>query len=76
MGLGTADDVPLAKARDAAQEARTLVRDGKDPIEDRKTKRAEAKAGASRSITFKAYADGFVEGRAPDSDHLAEFIHG
>jgi integrase len=63
MGLGTADDVALAKARDAAQQARTLVRNGKDPIEDRNTKRVEAKAEASRSITFKAYADGFISGK-------------
>jgi integrase len=60
MGLGTADDVTLTKARDAAQEARALLRDSKDPIEERKTRRAEAKAEAARSITFKAYAEAFI----------------
>jgi integrase len=63
MGLGPVDDVALAKARDAAQQARALIRDGKDPIEDRNAKRAEAKVEASRSVTFKVYAEGFISGR-------------
>ncbi|SHM07284.1 protein of unknown function [Bradyrhizobium lablabi] len=63
MGLGPADDVTLAQARDAAQDTRALIRDGKDPIEDRNAKRAEAKVEASRSVTFKVYADGFISGR-------------
>jgi hypothetical protein len=57
MGLGPFGDVTLAQARDAAGAARALIREGKDPIEDRNTKRAEAKAEASRSITFRAYAE-------------------
>jgi integrase len=63
MGLGTADDVTLAQARDAAQDARALLRNSKDPIEERKTKRAEAKTEASRSITFEAYTDRFISGK-------------
>lgn len=63
MGLGSADDVTLQKARAAAQEARELVRNGVDPIERRKEQRATAKVEASRSVTFKAYAEGFIAGR-------------
>jgi integrase len=62
MGLGPLADVPLAKAREAAAEARGLLRDGKDPIEHRNAKRAEAKVEASRGVTFKAYAEGYVSG--------------
>jgi integrase len=61
--LGSASDVTLVQARDAAQEARALIRDGKDPIEHRNTKRVEAKVEASRAVTFKAYAEGFISGR-------------
>jgi integrase len=63
MGLGPSGDVPLAQARDAATEARAIVRDGKDPIEDRKAKRAEAQAEASRSVTFKSYAERYISGK-------------
>lgn len=63
MGLGPLADVTLAKARDGRDAARALIRDGKDPIEHRNTKRAEAKVDASRSTTFKAYAEGFISGR-------------
>jgi integrase len=62
-GFGSADAVTLAEARDARDEARKLIRAGQDPIEQRNTKRAEAKAEASRSVTFKVYAEGFIIGR-------------
>ncbi|KIZ35728.1 tyrosine-type recombinase/integrase, partial [Rhodopseudomonas palustris] len=62
-GLGSAGDVSLAQARDAAQEARALIRKGLDPIEHRKEQRQAAKVEASRSITFKAYAEQFISGR-------------
>jgi integrase len=60
MGLGPVGDVSLAKAREAAQEARGLLRQGKDPIEHRREQRAEAKAEASRGVTFKAYAERYI----------------
>jgi integrase len=36
MGLGSAREVALAEAREAAANARKLIRDGKDPISERK----------------------------------------
>jgi integrase len=60
MGLGPAADVSLAKARDAAREARELLRQRIDPIEQRNAQRAAAKAEASREVTFEAYADRYV----------------
>jgi integrase len=63
MGLGPERDVSLAEAREAAADARALLREGKDPIEDRNTKRAEAKVEASRAIKFKVYAEAFITGR-------------
>jgi integrase len=62
-GFGSASEVTLADARDARDEARKLIRAGQDPIEHRNTKRTEAKVQASRSVTFKVYAEGFITGR-------------
>ena len=62
-GLGPAADVTLAQARDAAQDARALLRNGIDPIEHRKEQRTAAKVEASKSITFKAYATQFISGK-------------
>ena len=63
MGLGPAGDVTLSAARDAAQGARALLRDGIDPIESRKEARTIAKVEASKGITFKVYAEQFISGR-------------
>jgi integrase len=60
MGLGPASDVSLAAARDAAQAARALIRQSIDPIEHRVARRAAAKAEASRSVTFRTYAEGYI----------------
>jgi integrase len=60
MGLGPASDVSLKEAREAAQAARKLIREDKDPIEHRNGQRAAAKVEAARSVTFREYAEGFV----------------
>ena len=65
MGLGPASDVSLAQARDAAQAARQLVRDGKDPIEHRNEQKAAAKVEAAKSIIFQAFAEQFVSTHKP-----------
>jgi len=63
MGLGPLRDVSLAEARDAAAEARALIRERKDPIEHRKDQRMAAKVEASKAITFEVYAEKFIAGR-------------
>jgi integrase len=63
QGLGPASDVTLAAARDAAKAARDLLREGKDPIEHRNAQRTAARVEASRSITFKAYAERYISGK-------------
>jgi integrase len=63
MGVGPLHDVPLGKARDAARDARELLREHIDPIEHRNEQRAAAKVAANRSVTFRAYAEQFVGGR-------------
>ena len=58
MGLGSFSDVSLAEAREAAQECRLLVRQGCDPIEDRRKKKADA----SGAMTFRQVADRYLAG--------------
>jgi integrase len=60
MGLGPLADVTLAAARDAAQDARALIREGRDPIEHRNEQRTAAKVEASRGVTFKTYSEQFI----------------
>ncbi len=62
MGLGSAGPhgVSLAEAREAAAEARRMLARGADPLDARRTARAEAKAKAAAGITFGEYADAFI----------------
>jgi hypothetical protein len=46
MGLGSTSDVTLKEARNQAQAARALVREGKDPIKERERRRREAERNA------------------------------
>lgn len=52
MGLGPLKDVSLSQARSKASEMRTMLRDGKDPLAERRALRATLKAQAARSMTF------------------------
>jgi integrase len=61
MGLGSLHTVSLEEAREAALQCRKLLRDGRDPIEERKAKLAAARAAATRrSPTFRECAEEFV----------------
>jgi Arm DNA-binding domain len=60
MGLAPASDVTLAEARDAAQAARQLIRDGKDPIEHRNEQKAAARVEAAKAISFQDFAEQFI----------------
>jgi integrase len=56
MGLGPFPDVTLAEARERAAEARKQIRDGTDPIDQRKAVRRD-KESKARSITFRGAAE-------------------
>jgi integrase len=62
MGLGTAgdDDVTLAEARELATDARRRVREGGDPIEDRRAKRNQKKLEAAKTISFRECAEAYI----------------
>jgi hypothetical protein len=57
MGLGSADDVSLAEARNRADAARALLRDGIDPLAHRDAARAEAIAASARAVSFAEVAE-------------------
>jgi hypothetical protein len=61
MGLGPLRQVPLAKARPRASEARDLIYAGTDPLEDRRTRRDEARSQTSDQMLFKDAAKRFLD---------------
>ena len=50
-GLGAYPDTTLAGARDAAREARELIRRGIDPVEERRRVHDDLKAAQARRMT-------------------------
>ena len=56
MGLGSADEVSLREAREQATGARQLLREGRDPIEESRKKRAAARGMPS----FAGCAEAFL----------------
>ena len=50
----------LSEAREAADKARRLLRDGKDPIEHRNDQRAADKANAAQAVTFREHAEAYI----------------
>ena len=62
MGLGSLHTVSLEEAREAALQSRKLLRDGRDPIDERKARLAAARAAATRrDPTFRECAEAFIE---------------
>ncbi len=64
MGLGSALDVSLADARQAADLARKRVRRGGGPIADRRADKVRAIAEAARAMTFRQCAEAYIEAHA------------
>src|SRR3546814_3888625 len=80
MGLGALADVSLAVARELAASARQMVKDGLDPIEERKAavaKAAEEAATAARELEgpstplFGAFADSYIDTHRSE-EHTSE----
>ncbi len=60
MGLGPENDMSLADARVAASDCRKLLRDGADPIEARRARRAAALLEAAKAMTFADCAKAYI----------------
>ncbi len=61
MGLGPLHTVSLAEARTRAADCRQLIRDGHDPIDQRKAEKAAAQLEAAKAVTFKAAAAEYIK---------------
>jgi integrase len=59
MGLGSANDVPLADARDKAADARRLLAKGLNPIDERKRDGGIPTFGAMADSVVEALSEGF-----------------
>jgi hypothetical protein len=70
MGLGPFPEVSLAMARELAAEARTKVKLGLDPIEDRKASVLARSIEESRGITFEVAVNQFLSSRAEEWKNL------
>ncbi len=57
IGLGGYPDVTLAQARERAREIKDMIRQGIDPVEDRKAKRSALAAAQRRGMTFADAVD-------------------
>ncbi|MDO8323069.1 MAG: integrase arm-type DNA-binding domain-containing protein [Phenylobacterium sp.] len=60
MGLGGFPDVTLAGAKEAARDARKLIREGIDPIESARAAKSALRAAAAKSLTFTEAADAYL----------------
>jgi integrase len=60
VGLGPYPEIGLAEARDLARAAKAKVRDGVDPVEERKAVRAALAAATARNLLFSDAADKWI----------------
>ena len=60
MGLGPFPDVPLAKARIDAGHCRAMLREGLDPLAERKRRRTSLRLAAARNVTFADCCSGYI----------------
>lgn len=63
MGIGRYGDrdVSLDEAREKAGECRRLLREGKDPIEERDAKKSLDRLARAKTLTFDECADSYIE---------------
>jgi hypothetical protein len=64
MGLGTFEEISLASAREISEKCRKLLKQGIDPIEDRK-RTALAQNGSPAIVTFREAADRYITAHEP-----------
>src|SRR5207237_1022200 len=61
LGLGPADSVGLAQARELAAAARRSILAGIDPIDAKRGARDQAKVAAVKAMTFRDCASAYIE---------------
>jgi integrase len=66
MGLGGYPSVTLAMAREAARHAIAKVRDGIDPVVERKERKRALVAKRAQDVTFKQCAEKYIAAHTPE----------
>lgn len=61
MGLGRYPDFPLEAARERAMECRRLLKDGKDPLEERNARHALERLARAKTLTFDECTEAYIE---------------
>lgn len=69
IGLGGFPDVSLASARERAREARDLIWQGIDPVEQRRAARSAMIAAQRRGLTFDEAMERYLEGKLAEFDN-------
>lgn len=64
-GLGPFPEVSLAEAREAAISFRRQVRNGLDPVQEKKTAKAAAREEQAKSVTFDWCAEKYIAAHKP-----------
>jgi integrase len=70
IGLGGFPDVQLAQARDKAREAKESIRQGIDPIEQRKAARSALLAAQIKGIVFDECARQYINSKSAEFSNL------
>jgi len=74
MGLGSVKDVSLAEAREKVADARKLLREGIDPIEQRRAEEKAAAVAEERATSFGSAAEAYLSvhasGWGKNGEHL------
>ena len=65
LGLGSAFNVTLEEARDAAYEYRKLLQQGIDPLDTRHARKALTRLEAAKAVTFAKCAEGYFQAHSP-----------
>jgi integrase len=60
MGLGSLSEVDLEEAIEKARAARKLLRDGVDPLDDKRQRRHEIAAGVRKVVTFSSAVEMYL----------------
>lgn len=66
IGLGSFPEVSLAMARDIAREMKQQIRQGIDPVAERKAARLKLIAESKKEITFKQVAAQFIDKKSQE----------
>jgi len=78
LGLGSAFNVTLEEARDLAYECHKLLREGVDPLEAKRNRKAQARLDAAKAISFRHCATAYIESHKAawkDAKHLQQWTN-